>query len=69
METTVHLADASFEGAAMAYQVTGKDPDSTNSFDRQEVGVSERSVQTGGHSFEHGIPACSITVLRVGVAG
>jgi len=68
IETTVHLADATFEGDAMACEVTGKDPDSTNSFDRQEVGVSERSVQTGGHSFVHGFPASSITVLRVGVA-
>jgi alpha-N-arabinofuranosidase len=69
IETTVYLADATFEGDAMVYEVTGKVPDSTNSFDRQEVGVSQRSVHTGGHSFEHGSPACSITVLRVGVAG
>jgi alpha-L-arabinofuranosidase len=68
IETTVHLADAPFKGDAMACEVTGKDPDSTNSFDRQEVGVSERSGQTGGHSFVHGFPASSITVLRIGVA-
>jgi alpha-L-arabinofuranosidase len=67
--TTVQLVDATFEGDATAYEVTGKDPDATNSFDRQAVGVSGRSVETEGRSFGHGFPACSITVLRAGVAG
>jgi alpha-N-arabinofuranosidase len=66
--TTIQLVDATFEGDVTAYEVTGKDPDATNSFDRQAVGVSGRSVKTEGHSFEYGFPACSITVLRAGVA-
>ena len=66
---TFQLADATFEEGAMAYEVTGESSGSINSFDRQAVGVSERSVQAGGHSFEHGFPACSVTVLRAGLAG
>jgi alpha-N-arabinofuranosidase len=66
--TTVHLADSTFEGDATAYEVTGESPGSFNDFDRQAVGVSERSVETGGDSFEHSFPACSITVLGAGVA-
>jgi alpha-N-arabinofuranosidase len=69
IETTIQLADATFGEGATAYEVTGESYGSLNSFDRQAVGVSERSVQTGGHSFEHSFPACSITVLRVGLAG
>ncbi|HYQ83211.1 MAG TPA: alpha-L-arabinofuranosidase C-terminal domain-containing protein, partial [Rubrobacter sp.] len=69
VETTIQLADATFEGNATAYEVTGESYDSINSFDRQAVGVSERSVQTGGRSFEHTFPACSITVLRSELAG
>jgi alpha-N-arabinofuranosidase len=68
IETTIQLADTTFEGNATAYEVTGENPGSINDFDRQAVGVSERSVRTGGRSFEHGFPACSITVLRPGVA-
>jgi alpha-L-arabinofuranosidase len=69
IETTVRLVDAAFEGDVTAYEVTGKDSDSTNSFDRQAVGASEHSVKTGGSSFEHSFPECSITVLRAGLAG
>jgi alpha-N-arabinofuranosidase len=67
IETTVQLADSTFEGDAMAYEVTGKEPSVANDFGQESVGVGERSVQTGGHSFEHSFPACSITVLRAGV--
>jgi alpha-L-arabinofuranosidase len=69
IETTIQLADATFGEGATAYEVTGESYGSINSFDRQAVGVSERSVQTGGQSFEHSFPACSITVLRAGLAG
>src|SRR5215217_7265329 len=69
IETTFQLADATFEEGAIAYEVTGESSGSINSFDRQAVGVSERSVQAGGHSFEHGFPACSVTVLHAGLAG
>jgi len=69
IETTFLLADATFEEGTTAYEVTGESSGSINSFDRQAVGVSECSVQAGGHSFEHGFPACSVTVLRAGLAG
>jgi alpha-N-arabinofuranosidase len=69
IETTIQLADATFGEGATAYEVTGESYGSINSFDRQAVGVSERSVQKGGQSFEHSFPACSITVLRAGLAG
>ena len=69
IETTLQLADSTFEGGATAYEVTGESPGSINDFDRQAVAVAERSVQTGDRSFEYGFPACSITVLRAGVAG
>jgi alpha-N-arabinofuranosidase len=69
IETTIQLADATFGESATAYEVTGEDPESINTFDRQAVGVSEHSLQTGGHSLEHGFKACSITVLRAGLAG
>lgn len=68
-ETTIRLADASFGESATVYEVTGESSGSINSFDRQAVGMSERSVRAGGHSFEHGFPACSVTVLRAGLAG
>ncbi len=67
--TTIQLAETTFRDGATAYEVTGEGPEAINSFDRQAVGVSERSVQTGGRSFEHTFPACSVTVLRAGVAG
>jgi alpha-N-arabinofuranosidase len=69
IETTIQLADAIFEETATAYEVSGESSGSINDFDRQTVGVNERSVQAGGHAFEHSFPACSITVLRAGVAG
>ncbi len=69
IETTIQLADTTFRDGATAYEVTGEGPEAINSFDRQAVGVSERSVQTEGRSFEHTFPACSVTVLRAGVAG
>jgi alpha-N-arabinofuranosidase len=69
IETTIQLTDATFGEGATAYEVTGESYGSINSFDRQAVGVSERSVQTGGQSFEHIFPACSITILRAGLAG
>jgi alpha-N-arabinofuranosidase len=69
VQTTVQLTDAAFDGTATAYEVTGEGPGSTNSFDRQAVGVSERSVKVEGGSFEHAFPACSVTVMRVGLAG
>jgi alpha-N-arabinofuranosidase len=69
MVTTIQLADATFEEGATSYEVTGESYGSINSFDRQAVGVSERSVQTGGQSFEHSFPACSVTILRAGLAG
>src|SRR5215204_284646 len=47
IETTIQLADATFEEDAMAYEVTGESSGSINSFDCQPVGVSECSVQTG----------------------
>ena len=67
--TTIQLADSTFGASATAYEVTGEGPDTINSFDRQTVGVSERPVRTAGRSLEHGFPACSITVLRAGLAG
>jgi alpha-L-arabinofuranosidase len=69
IETTIQLADATFDEGATSYEVTGESYGSINSFDRQAVGVSERSVQAGGRSLEHTFPACSVTVLRAGVAG
>jgi alpha-L-arabinofuranosidase len=69
IETTIQLADATFEDEVTAFEVTGESSDSINSFDRQAVGVSERSAQTGGQSFEHSFPACSVTILRAGLAG
>ena len=69
IEITIKLADATFEEGAKAYEITGESSDSINSFDCQAVGVSERSAQTGGQSFEHSFPACSVTILRAGLAG
>ena len=69
IETTIQLAGAAFGSGTTAYEITGEGPEEINSFDRQAVGVSERSVQAGGRSLEHTFPACSVTVLRAGVAG
>jgi alpha-N-arabinofuranosidase len=69
ISTTVELSDLSFEGAATAYEVTGPGLDAINSFDRQPVGVDKRSVDLKKRSLDYSIPACSITVLRVGIAG
>jgi alpha-L-arabinofuranosidase len=63
IQTTIQLADSTLEGNAKAYEVTGEGSGSINDFDRQAVGVSERSVQPGGHTFEHSFPACSVTLL------
>jgi alpha-L-arabinofuranosidase len=69
IESTIQLADATFEEKVTAFEVTGENSDSINSFDRQAVEVSEHSAQTGGQSFEHSFPACSVTILRAGLAG
>jgi len=69
IETTVRLTDATFDGTVTAYEVTGEDPAATNDFGRERVGVSERSLEAKGDSLEHGFPACSVTVLRAGLAG
>jgi alpha-L-arabinofuranosidase len=68
IESTIELQGSSFGGAATVYEVTGKDPAVTNDFGREKVGVGERSIETGGRSFEHAFPSCSVTVLRAGVA-
>jgi alpha-N-arabinofuranosidase len=67
--TTIDLQDASFEEAATAYEVTGSDPEVTNDFENERVGVVERTVKTAGGSLGHTFPACSVTVLRSGVGG
>ena len=67
--TTVQLTDASFDGAATAYEVTGDGPEATNDFGKERVGVTERSVNAAGSSLEHTFPACSVTVLRAGMSG
>ena len=64
VETTIQLTDAAFDGAATAYEVTGDEPQATNDFGKERVGVNERSVETAGTSFGHTFPACSVTVLR-----
>jgi alpha-L-arabinofuranosidase len=69
IKTTIQLADSTFEGTATAYEVAGESPGSINDFDRQAVGVSERSVQTAGHSLEHSFPSCSVTVLGARLTG
>jgi alpha-N-arabinofuranosidase len=69
IHTTIQLADSTFEGSATAYEITGESSGSINDFDCQAVGVSERSVLPGGHSFEHSFPACSVTVLGARLAG
>jgi alpha-L-arabinofuranosidase len=69
IETTIQLADSTFEGNAAVYKVTGESSGSINDFDHQAVGVSGQSLQTAGRSVEHGFPACSVTVLRAGLAG
>jgi len=66
--STIHLTDATFDGTVTAYEVTGEEPGSTNDFGRERVGVSERSLEAKGDFLEHGFPACSITVLRAGLA-
>jgi alpha-N-arabinofuranosidase len=65
--TTVRLTDAAFDGTVTAYEVAGEEPGATNDFGREKVGVSERSLEAKGDSFEHDFPACSITVLRAGL--
>jgi alpha-N-arabinofuranosidase len=67
--TTIQLTDAAFDGTVTAYEVTGEEPDATNDFGQERVGVSERSVEAKGDSLEHVFPACSVTVLRAGLAG
>jgi alpha-N-arabinofuranosidase len=68
IETTIKLADSTFEGDATAYEVTGKDPGTINDFGHETVGVSERSVNAEGRSFEHSFPACSVTILGARLA-
>ena len=67
--TTIQLTDATFEGPATVHEVTGDDPAATNDFGEERVGVTERSIEVGGTSFEHVFPACSVTVLRLGISG
>jgi alpha-N-arabinofuranosidase len=69
IETTIQLTDAAFGGEATAYEVTGDEPGATNNFGKERVGVDERTVAAEGSSFEHAFPACSVTVLRVGLTG
>jgi alpha-N-arabinofuranosidase len=69
IETTIQLADSAFGGEATAYEVTGDAPGATNSFAREAVLVGESSLKIGGRSFEHAFPACSVTILRAGLAG
>ena len=52
----------------MVYEITGEDPTAKNDFGQERVSVAERSLKTGGPSFEYAFPACSITVLRAGLA-
>jgi alpha-N-arabinofuranosidase len=66
--TTIQLTDAAFEGTVTAYEVTGEEPGATNDFGRERVGVGERSLEAKGDSLEYVFPACSVTVLRVGLA-
>jgi alpha-N-arabinofuranosidase len=69
IETTIQLTDAAFGGEATAYEVTGDEPGATNDFGKERVGVDERTIAAEGSSFEHAFPACSVTVLRVGLTG
>ena len=69
VQTTIQLTDATFGGAATAYEVTGDGPDATNDFGKERVGVTKRPVEANGASFEHAFPACSVTVLRAGLSG
>ena len=66
--TTIQLTDAAFDGTITAYEVTGEEPGATNDFGRERVGVGERSLEAKGDSLEYGFPACSVTVLRGGLA-
>ena len=66
--TTIQLTDATFDGTVTAYEVTGEEPGTTNDFGRERVGVGERSLEAKGDSLEYGFPACSVTVLRGGLA-
>jgi alpha-N-arabinofuranosidase len=68
-ETTIFLTDAVFEGSVAAHEVTGPDPGAKNDFGEERVGVSERSLAAKGPVLEHAFPACSVTVLRAGLAG
>jgi alpha-L-arabinofuranosidase len=68
VRTTILLTDAALNGTLTAYEVTGEEPGVTNDFGRERVGVSERSVEAKGDSLEYGFPACSVTVLRAGLA-
>jgi alpha-N-arabinofuranosidase len=69
VETSVQLTDATFDGNATAYEVTGPHPKAANSFKEQPVGVSEHPLEASGSSFEHRFPPCSITVLRLAISG
>jgi alpha-L-arabinofuranosidase len=69
IQTYVQLTDAAFDGTVTVYEITGDEPGATNDFGHERVGVSERSVEAKGGSFEHAFLACSVTVLRAGVAG
>ena len=69
VETTVRLTDATFSGDAAAYEVTGDDPAATNDFDSARVEVADRSVDASGGAFDHTFPACSVSVLRMGLGG
>jgi alpha-L-arabinofuranosidase len=69
VETTIQLTDATFDGTATAYEVTGDDPAATNDFGKERVGVTERTVDAAGADLQHTFPACSVTVLCAGLAG
>ncbi len=68
VETTIQLTDAAFGGTITAYEVTGDEPTAKNDFGKERVGVSERRLEAKGSAIEHGFPACSVTVLRAGLA-
>ncbi len=68
VRTTIQLTDATFEGSAAVHEITGLEPIATNDFGVERVGVTEGSIEVSGSSFEHAFPACSVTVLRLGLA-
>ena len=64
--TTIRLLDGTIGSTVLAYEVNGKDPAATNSFEHPKaVDVREPRAEGHGDQVTYAFPAHSVTVLRL----